>query len=163
MFIDTYHQDVCSISVTNISLSERAMVIGTDQGEALKVDPDATTDDGQIITADFRTGWEGKTSWAILRRMLLDYVLPEDKTLVFKIYSNFRETPELSITLDGNTPSGANASLRNVIRKKINLGVQGSFYSFQFINAEDVGGDLEIIKFKIYFRVKKAKETIEAA
>lgn len=162
MFIDTYHQDICSISVTNISLTERAMVFGTDQGEALKVDSDATTDDGQIITADFRTGWEGRTSWRLLRRMFLDYVLPENKTLVFKVYSNFRETPDLTLNLDGNTPAGANPSFRDVIHKKINMGVQGSFYSFQFIHAEDAGDDVEIIKLSLYFRRKKAKETIQA-
>lgn len=163
MFIDTYHQNICSISVTNISLSERAMVFGTNQGEALKVDKDATTDDGQIITSSFRTGWEGRPSWKSLRRMFLDYILPEDKTLIFKVYSNFRETPDLSVTLDGNTPSGANPSLRDVIHKKIKMGVQGSFYSFQFINAEDVGADLEIIKLWLYYRRKPSKETIQAA
>ncbi|GAH55278.1 unnamed protein product, partial [marine sediment metagenome] len=67
-FIDTYHQNICSISVLAIEKGVRAMLYGTEQGELYKVDRDATTDDGQLINMRFRTGWIGSTQWLTLRK-----------------------------------------------------------------------------------------------
>ncbi|GAH65606.1 unnamed protein product, partial [marine sediment metagenome] len=135
-FIDTYHQNICSISVLAIEKGVRAMLYGTDQGELYKVDVDATTDDGQLINMRFRTGWIGSTQWLTLRKMWIDFILPADKKLIFKVYSNFRDSPELNINLEGSTPAGADPELRNVIHQKIDMAIKGSFFSFEFINTE---------------------------
>jgi len=161
-FIDTYPQNICSISVAAIAKGVRAMLYGTEEGELYRVDADATTDDGQLIYMRFRTGWIGSTSWMMLRKMWIDFILPADKKLIFKIYSNFRDSPELNINLDGSTPTGANPELRNVIHQKIKMAVKGNFFSLEFINTEDVGALLQVIKFWLYIKTKPSKRTVKA-
>ncbi|MCK4784547.1 MAG: hypothetical protein KAV87_12415 [Desulfobacteraceae bacterium] len=161
-FIDTYHQNICSISVLAIEKGVRAMLYGTEQGELYKVDVDATTDDGQLIGMRFRTGWIGSIQWLTLRKMWIDFILPADKKLIFKVFSNFRDTPELNINLEGSTPTGADPELRNVIHRKIDLSAKGSFFSFELINTEDVGDLLQVIKFWLYIKTRPGKRTIRA-
>lgn len=162
-FVDTYHQNICSISVLAIEKGERAMLYGTDQGELYKVDVDATTDDGQFINMRFRTGWIGSTQWLTLRKMWINFILPADKKLIFKVYSNFRDSPELNINLDGSTPTGPNPELRNVIHQKVDMAIKGSFFSFEFINTEDIEALLQVIKFWLYLKTKPGKRTIKAS
>ena len=161
-FVDTYHQNICSISVLPILKGERAMLYGTDQGELYKVDVDATTDDGQLINMRWRTGWIGSQEWMKLRRIWLDFILPANKILIFKVYSNFRDSPELNISLAGSTPAGADPELRNVIHRRIDLSAKGSFFSLEFINTEDVGDLLQVIKFWLYLKTRPGKRTIKA-
>jgi hypothetical protein len=161
-FIDTYHQNICSISVLPILKGERAMLYGTDQGELYKVDADATTDDGQLISMRWRTGWIGSQQWMKLKRIWLDFILPADKILIFKVYSNFRDTAELTLSLSGSTPTGADPELRNVIHERIDLSAKGSFFSFEFINTEDVGDLLQVIKFWLYLKTQPGRRTIAA-
>lgn len=161
-FIDTYHQNICSISALTIEKGVRAILYGTEEGELYKVDADATTDDGQLINMRFRTGWIGSQSWMKLRKMWIDFILPENKILVFKVYSNFRDSPELSINLEGSTPTGANPELRNVIHKRIDMAVKGNFFSFELINTQDVGDLLQVIKFWLYLKTRPSKRTVQA-
>ena len=105
----------------------------------------------------------GGPLWKRLRKIWLDYVLPVDKNLLFKVYSNFRETPDLSIFLTGSTPSGIDAELRNIIHKKLKTAVNGDYFSFYFANSEDVGGDLIINKIWLYIQIEKAKRTVKAS
>jgi len=162
-FVDTYHQNICSIDVLDITKSERVMLYGTSLGELYKVDPDATTDDDQLITMRFRTGWIGSQKWLTLRKMWIDFILPENKILVFKVYSNFRESPELNINLAGSTPTGADPELRNVIHQKVDMAIKGSFFSFEFINAEDIEGLLQVTSLWLYLKTKPSKRTIKAS
>ncbi len=162
-FVDTYHQNICSISVLAIEKGERVMLYGTEEGELYKVDVDATTDDGQLISMRFRTGWIGSQQWMRMKRILIDFILPANKSLIFKVYSNFRETAELNISLSGSTPSGAIPELRNIIHKRIDLSAKGSFFSFEFINTEDIEGLLQVIKFWLYLKTKPSKRTIKAS
>ncbi|MCK4793585.1 MAG: hypothetical protein KAV87_58190 [Desulfobacteraceae bacterium] len=161
-FIDTYHQNICSISVLAIEKGVRGMLYGTDQGELYKVDVDATTDDGQFINMRWRTGWIGSQQWMKLRRIWLDFILPANKVLIFKVYSNFRDTAELTVSLSGSTPTGADPELRNVIHERIDLSAKGSFFSLEFINTEDVGDLLRVIKFWLYLKTQPGRRTISA-
>ncbi|GAH61415.1 unnamed protein product [marine sediment metagenome] len=95
--------------------------------------------------------------------MWIDFILPADKKLIFKIYSNFRDTPELNINLEGSTPSGANPELRNVIHQKIKMAVKGNFFSFEFINTENIDDLLQVIKFWLYLKTRPSKRTVKAS
>jgi hypothetical protein len=88
--------------------------------------------------------------------------LPGEKNLIFKVYSNFRDTAELNINLEGSTPTGANPELRNVIHQKIDMAIKGSFFSFEFINTEDIEGLLQVIKFWLYIKTTPGRRTISA-
>lgn len=162
-FVDTYHQNICSISVLDITKGERVMLYGTSEGELYRVDPDATTDGGQPINMRFRTGWIGSQKWLMLRKMWIDFILPENKILIFKVYSNFRHSPELNINLQGSTPTGADPELRNVIHQKVGMAIKGSFFSFEFINVEDIEGLLQVISLWLYLKIKPSKRTIKAS
>jgi len=163
LFVDTYHQNICSVVQTDIAKSERVMLYGTSQGQLYKVDPEAPTDDGQVINMFFRMGWINDASWLLLRKILLDFILPANKILVFKVYSNFRESPDLSINLAGSTPTGSDAELRNIIHQVIKSSINGSYYSFEFINADNIGSELKIIKPWLYIKKKPGKRTIKAS
>jgi hypothetical protein len=172
-YVDTYNQNISLIKKIKTSLGVEQMVYGT-QGQFYLVDSEATTDDGVPITCKFRTGWVGSDPtkalvlkgkdtgvWLEMRNMFLDFILPANKNLIFKIYSNFGETPVLDLTLSGSTPSGTLAEIRNIIHRKIINFVNGSFFSFEFINAEDVSS-FEINKLWIYVKTTPPKRTIQA-
>ena len=159
-YFNSTNQKITSINMVDVNQALRAMLYGTDGGELEKVDDSATTDDGELIVCDLMLGWIGNPDWKVLRRMFIDYILPEDKTLVFKIFKNYEESPTLDVSLDGNTPSGLNPELRDIITKRLNLGVHGYTYLFQFINAEDVD-DLRIINLELWMRVGRYKGSVE--
>ena len=159
-FVDSYNQNISLIKKIKTTLGVEQMVYGT-QGQFYLVDPQATTDDGVPITCKFRTGWTGGDKWLEMRNMFLDFILPTNKNLIFKIYSNFREAPDLDLTLAGSTPSGTLPEIRNIIHKKIISFINGSFFSFEFINAEDVSS-FEINKIWLYVKTSPPKRTIQA-
>jgi len=163
-YVDVYfnstNQKITSISMVDTSQSERAMLYGTDAGELERVDDSATTDDGELIVCDLAFGWMGDRDWKVLRKMLINYILPEDATLVFQIFKNFEESPTVDVNLDGNTPTGLNPGLRDIILKRLNLGVHGYTYLFRFKNAEDVA-DLRLINFDLWMRTGRYKYSVE--
>jgi len=161
-YVDTHYCNMRSLSTTNITEGRRETIFGTNNGEALKIDETVTTDNGQPIDSKFRTGWIGRSSWKELKEILIDYVLPEDKNMIFKVYSNFRETPDLSLVLPGNTPSGVDPALRDVIHKKVKTGSSGNFFSFYFGNSGDSGGEWRVGNLYLYLKKRKPKETVKA-
>jgi hypothetical protein len=161
-FVDVYHQNISFIKMAKESLATRAIFYGTDQGQLYKVESEAMTDDGMSIVCKFRTGWIGSDKWLSVRQMFLDFILEQNKTFIFKIYSNLRESPDLDLTLSGSTPSGALPEIRNIIHRKIKSFVDGSFFSFEFICAETVPW-FEINKLWLYIKQEPSRRTIKAS
>jgi len=75
-FIDKFHQNITSISLTDSAEHQRDLLLGTKDGEIYKLDPSATTDDGTIITSRFKTGLIGSEHWKRLREMFFKYYVP---------------------------------------------------------------------------------------
>ncbi len=53
----------------------------------------------------------------------------------FRIYRNFEATPSWDKDVPGNTPTGADPELRNTIRAKLGMALQGKAFSFRFVSA----------------------------
>jgi hypothetical protein len=160
--VDKYHQKICSINSVDITGSERVMIYGTEKGQIYKVDENAVKDDDQAIEATYKTGWIGDETWTILRRFFLDFILSSGKSMIFKIYKNFSQTPALTKTINGSTPTGADPTLRDVIHQIISLAVQGNYFSFEFINVDDPE-ELKILDFILYIKKRHPRGSIKAA
>lgn len=162
-YIDTYFsvssQKLTSLSLADISTSERAVIYGTDAGELEKVDKDATTDDGEPIISTLQTGWIDSSAWKTLRRAWLNLILDEDATLVFKVYENYKEAPTLDINITGNYPTGADQTIREIMKERINLAVRGYTFMLEFINAEDVTY-CELLDIELWARSQRYKQSI---
>ena len=77
-FIDKYHQDITSISLTDVDQYQRELLLGTADGEIYKLNPDATMDDTTIISSKFRTGLIGNERFKRLRRMVLEHYVTSE-------------------------------------------------------------------------------------
>ena len=83
----------------------------------------------------FQTGWFTTPTKVKIFRTYLDYILPASSTMNFRIYRNFKGTPAWDKDLAGNTPTGADPELRNTIRARLGMALQGKAFSFRFVSA----------------------------
>ena len=126
---------ISSISVTDVDVNIRAMVYGTSGGELLVVDEAAADDADVPITMDIQTAWFGEARFRHLRRLYVDFALDEALEATLQIYSNFENTVRYEKILTGNTPAGDDPLLRDTIQKALKMNVQGSFFSFRFLQS----------------------------
>ena len=133
--IDYHPYSPTSMNLTDYSLGARALLLGSSAGSLYRVDEAAATDDGVGITMDVQTGWFTTPSKIKIFRTYLDYVLPESSTMSFRVYRNFEGTPSWDKDLTGNTPTGADPTIRNTIRARLGMALQGKAFSFRFVSA----------------------------
>ncbi len=116
-------------------------------------------DNTTAITATYRTGWLGGNMYEDVRMIETECEIPASMTLTMNAYVNFDKDVFRTAALTGSTPSATDIELRRPITNKTELGQRGEFYSFEYTNAENLGGDLKINKIRIYHvpRVVKGK------
>lgn len=133
--LDYYPYSPTSMNLTDYSLGARALLIGSSAGSLYRVDEAAATDDGVGITMDVQTGWLTTATKVKIFRTYLDYVLPESATMSVRVYRNFEATSSWDKDVPGNTPTGADPQLRNTIRARLGMALQGKAFSFRFVSA----------------------------
>lgn len=153
---------ISSISVTDVDVNIRAMAYGTSEGELLTVDEEATDDAGVPITMDIQTAWFGEARFRHLRRLYVDYALDESLEATLQIYSNFENVVEYEKTLTGNTPAGDDPLLRDTIQKALKMNVQGSFFSFRFLQGTSATRFI-LSRLRLILRRRLPRGDIQAA
>ena len=133
--LDYYPYFPTSMILTDYSLGSRALLMGSSAGSLYRVDEAAATDDGVGITMDVQTGWLVTPIKVKIFRTYLDYVLPESATMSVRVYRNFEATPSWAKDVLGNTPAGSDPQLRNTIRARLGMALQGKAFSFRFVSA----------------------------
>jgi hypothetical protein len=126
------------------------------------VDPEAKADDDIPIAFDVQTGWFGDTRWRHLRRLYVDYALDEDLEATLQIYRNFKNEVAYEKTLDGNTPAGEDPSIRDTIQTRLDMNVQGSFFSLRFLQSTEAE-KFVLSKMKLILRRRYDKGQAQAA
>ena len=152
--LDTYNHYPTSMNLTDYSLGSRALVQGSSAGSIYRVDEAATTDDGTGVTMDVQTGWFTTPTKVKIFGTFLDYVLPENMTLSFRVYRNFSGGASYEKLLAGNTPAGADPEIRDTIRARLGMAIRGKAFSFRFINSEAAKLKVSRINSEIIVREK---------
>jgi hypothetical protein len=152
--LDAYNHYPTSMNLTDYSLGSRALVQGSSSGSIYRVDEDAVDDDGVGITMDVQTGWFTTPTKVKIFRTFLDYILPESMALSFRVYRNFEGTASYEKSLPGNTPAGLSPEIRDSIRAKLGMALQGKAFSFRFINSEAAKVKVSRINCEIIHREK---------
>jgi len=146
-----------SANLVDTSLKKKKFILGTQDGELLVSDSSAVKDAGSYyIVADFQTGWYGSPVRTTLRKIFLNYILPEGKRITMYVYRDFETDPSFNIFLDGNTQGGNPEGIRDVIQEEIRIGLKGSHFSFRFINA-DFSDRVGVLGMTLIFRQSRAK------
>jgi hypothetical protein len=107
-------------------------------------------DNTTAITATYRKGWMGGDKYENVRRIDVEYELPTSMTLTANIYVNFQKTAARTATLTGSTPNATDIELRRPIDGFAELGQRAKFWSVEFTNAENLGGDLKLNRMALW-------------
>jgi len=158
-----FAKGVTALKTITDSLNRKLLLSGTPDGYIYQ-HYSGYKDDETAITANFKTGWKyiagEREIWNVIRRMFVKYILPTGKTITMKIYSNFHKDPDVTISLSGSTPT-TSPELRNEILRRVNLGVRGYYACFEFINAEDTGGECRVMGWDAFFKRRIWKQTVK--
>ncbi len=107
-------------------------------------------DNTTAITATVRKGWFGGEKYENIRRFDVEYEIPTGMTLTANIYVNFDKDVARTTALTGSTPSATDVELRRPIKAPTELGQRAEWWSIEFTNAENLGGDLKLNGMSIY-------------
>ena len=145
--------------------SKLQFITGSSDGN-LYIQGSGYTDDGTAISSNFMTKQHcclsgEKGLWNVLRKFFASYICPTGNTVTLKIYINQKKTAAISVSLTGNTPSDSDKA-REVIMKRINLGLSCAYFCLEFINNETASGEIRVLPPDIYFKRRVWKKDIKA-
>jgi len=145
--------------------SKLQFITGSSDGN-LYIQDSGFTDDGTPITANFMTKQyccltNEKGLWNVLRRLFVDYICPTGTSVVLKIYKNKEKVATVSTSLAGVTPSDSDKA-REVILKRINLGLSCAYVCFEFSHNETPTDEVRILPPEIYFKRRVWKSDVKA-
>jgi hypothetical protein len=145
--------------------SKLQFITGSSDGN-LYIQDSGFTDDGTPITANFMTKQyccltNEKGLWNVLRRLFVDYICPTGTSVVLKIYKNKEKVATVSTSLAGVTPSDSDKA-REVILRRINLGLSCAYVCFEFSHNETPTDEVRILPPEIYFKRRVWKSDVKA-
>ncbi len=159
--LDLYGHNPTAMNLTDYALGQRALLQGSSAGSLYRVDESVSTDDGVGITMDVQTGWLTTPVKVKIFRTFLDHLLPESSTMSFRIYKNFEGTASWDKTLVGTTPTGADPELRDTIRARLDMAIQGKAFSFRFVNSET--SKVKVSRINSVFIQREKGQGVQAA
>ncbi len=118
-------------------------------------------DNTTAITATYRKGWMGGEQYENLRRIDTIFELPTSMTLTCNIYVNFNATAVRTVALAGSTPSATDIELRRPLKKFGELGQRAEWWTIEYTNAENLGGDLKISGVSLWHKPTDIKGDID--
>jgi hypothetical protein len=141
------------------STGKRVTKIGTRDGY-LDLTESGYRDNTTAITAIYRKGWISTLGYQDVRRLDVEYEIPTGMTLTSKVYVNFDKDVARTGAHLGATPTATDIELRRPICDFAELGQRAKYFSVEFSNAENLGGDLKINDIKLYHRDRATKGKI---
>jgi len=147
-YFSFYKTPSCLVSCEN---SSYALVtkMGTRDGY-LDLCETTYRDNTTAITATYRKGWMGGEKYENVRRIDVEYEMPSSMTLTTNIYVNFDKDVARTVALAGSTPNATDIELRRPIKGFGELGQRAEYWTVEFTNAENLGGDLKINRLSLY-------------
>jgi hypothetical protein len=118
-------------------------------------------DNTTAITATLRKAWYEAAAEADFRRLDMEYEIPSTMTLTMNVYVNFQKTAARTGPMTGETLDLlTDIELRRPHYDFMELGQSARFLSLEFVNAENLGGDLKINEATLYLHETSIKEKI---
>lgn len=144
-----YKVPSCLVECRN---SSKALVVkmGTRDG-FLCLTESTYRDHTTAITATIRKPWIEAEKYANVRYLETEFEMPADMTLTMNIYVNFQKTVARTKALAGSTPTATDIELRRPIRCTTELGQRAKYFCVEYVNAENLGGDLKLNKAYLYY------------
>jgi hypothetical protein len=115
-------------------------------------------DNTTVITATLRKPWFEASAEADFRRLDMEYEIPATMSLTMNIYANFQKTLARTGPMTGEVLSATDIELRRPHYDFMELGQSARFLSIEFVNAENLGGDLKINEATLYLHETSIKE-----
>jgi len=148
-------------AVARDSSKEIQVYMGTRDGYVGTFDS-GNQDFGVSYTATARTPWADLKEYQHFRRAEFEYECLTGKAITVNYYLNFDKDSQKDVTLSGNTPTSTDRDIRRPISDYDELGLRGKFFAMKFTNAEAIGEDLKIARFKIFHAPIGKKRKIQA-
>ena len=154
-----YKTPSCLVECRN---SSKALVVkmGTTDGY-LDLCESGYQDGSTAITATLRKPWIETEKYADIIELETEFEMPTNMTLTLNVYENFDKDVAQTASLSGATPASTDRELRRPIRATTELGQSAKYFCFEYINAENLGGDLKINKAYLYYRPRTKKGEIK--
>jgi len=131
--------------------------VGTRDGYLYEAES-GTNDGGTNIDAYVRTSWLTFPRYSQVRLNEYEYECPTDKNLTVDYYVNFAKTSRATKTLAGSTPAATDQSIRLPIKNESELALNGKYLAVKYSNNEDVGSDLKLNWFKLWYGIFERKD-----
>lgn len=131
--------------------------IGTRSGKLFTADS-GYQDGSTSFTCTLRKKWLDQGQVGTARRLEVEYEIPNSKTLTSNIYVDFDKDVARTDSHTGVSLNATDIELRRVIKDQTELGLEGRWFSLEFTNAENLGGDLKVNKALLYFTPRARKD-----
>lgn len=109
------------------------------------------------IVAVYRKPWVESEQVADIRRVGCEYEIPAAKALTVNIYVNFDKDVQRTAQFVGETISATDIEFRRPQMDFAELGQRAKYVSVEFVNGEDLGGDLKINEVTLFLRDRATK------
>ena len=147
---------VTSLSETLDSAYTPKVYIGTTSGRIMLADT-GYQDSGVNITATVRKKWFDTQVVGTLRRFDIKYEIPSGMTLTGNFYKDFDKDVARTTSHTGVALSSTDIELRRVIKDYAEFGLEGRWFCFELVNAENLGGHLKINEAVLYLKPRTIK------
>jgi len=157
-YIFNFHKIISTINEVRNSSKATKLYYGTRDGYLLLGDS-GYQDGGNNITATLWKPWMDMIKYADIRRFDVEYECPDNMTLTTKHYLNYDKDVQRTGSHTGVSPSATDIELRRPIKDFCELGLRGRWYTFELVNAENVGADLKVNSATVYVlpKIEKGK------
>ena len=157
-FFSFYKTPSCLASVFDAN-GKRVTKLGTRDGY-LCLTESTYRDNTTAITAKYRKGWLSALAYEDWRRMEVEYEIPSGMTLTSNVYVNFDKDVVRTDSHTGASLNSDDIELRRPIFDFSELGQRAKYFSLEFTNAENLGGELKINDIKVYHKDRAHKGKI---
>jgi len=124
--------------------------VGTRDAYLYEAESD-TNDDNTNINAYSRISWLTFPIYSLIKFMEYEFECPTGKSLTVDYYVNLDKDSQATKTLAGSTPAATDQSIRLPIKDYSELFLRGKYLAVKFSNNEDVGSDLKLNWFKLFY------------
>lgn len=130
--------------------------IGTRDGFLLLADTgyrDGDTEGNTTnITCTYKKGWISSDLYADVVRLEAEYEIPNGMTITANVYVNFETAVRRTDSLTGVDLTSADIELRRPIFDFSELGQRAKYFTVEFTNNENLGGNLKINDVKVFYK-----------
>lgn len=152
----TFYKTPSCLSLCYDSSKAQVLKMGTRDG-CLDLCEAGYQDNTTAISATYRKPWHELSETGDIRRLEVEYEIPSAMSLTANVYIDFDKDVQRTDALVGELISSTDIELRRPHLDFSELGQRAKYVSIEFINSENLGGDLKINEVFLYYRDRDIK------